>query len=340
MATTTDPRATGTDDALRMIPLDAIDVVEEFNPRDARDAEDFAPLVATVREYGVLQPVLVAPAEDGRFWLIAGEGRYRAAIEAGDKEIPVRVRPVDDETGGVELALIENLVRERLDPVAEARGYQALIDRGLNVRGIARRLPKVPQKRISERLAILKLPGELQAQIAEGAIPLQAVKALTALAKIHRELPAVAARKVLAGPREQWDEPTTWADLAADPITVVSADYEDEVGQLPADVLESGCSYPIERFSLTEDATRDLAELAQLLGIESQAFAVRFDNDLVEQALALKAAYKSKDGWHALIVGRDVADQLVHCRVPEDPAGQREGLTRAQRARGGGGRHR
>jgi hypothetical protein len=114
MATTTDPRATGTDDALRMIPLDAIDVVEGFNPRDARDAEDFAQLVATVREYGVLQPVLVAPAEDGRFRLIAGEGRYRAAIEAGDKEIPVRVRPVDDETGGVELALIENLVRERL----------------------------------------------------------------------------------------------------------------------------------------------------------------------------------------------------------------------------------
>jgi ParB-like chromosome segregation protein Spo0J len=131
----------------------------------------------------------------------------------------------------VELALIENLVREQLDPVAEARGYQALIERGLNVRGIAQRLAKIPQKRVSERLAILKLPAELQVQIAEGTIPLHAVKPLTALARIHPELPAVAARRVLARPREQWDEPTTWADLADDPITVASADYEDEVGQ-------------------------------------------------------------------------------------------------------------
>jgi ParB family chromosome partitioning protein len=68
--------------------------------------------VATAREYGALQPVLVAPGDEGRFRLIAGEGRYRAAVKAGDKEIPARVRPVDEERGGVELALIENLVRE------------------------------------------------------------------------------------------------------------------------------------------------------------------------------------------------------------------------------------
>jgi len=58
------------------------------------------------------------------------------------------------------------------------------------------------------------------------------VKALSALARIHSELPALEARKVLAGPREQWDEPTTWVDLVEDPITVVSADYEDEASQL------------------------------------------------------------------------------------------------------------
>jgi ParB family transcriptional regulator, chromosome partitioning protein len=142
MATTTDAHTTSAGDGLRMIPLDAMDVVEGFNPRHERAADEFAQLVATVRQYGVLQPVLVAPEEDGRFRLTAGEGRFRAALEAGDNEIPARVRPVADETGGVELALIEALVRERLDPVDEARGYQALIDRGLNVRGIAQRLPK------------------------------------------------------------------------------------------------------------------------------------------------------------------------------------------------------
>ena len=80
MATPIDPHAAGTEDELRMIPLDANDVVDGFNPRLDRDADDFLQLVASVREYGVLQPVLVAPVEDGRFQLIAGEGRYRAAM--------------------------------------------------------------------------------------------------------------------------------------------------------------------------------------------------------------------------------------------------------------------
>jgi hypothetical protein len=67
--------------------------------------------------------------------------------------------------------------------VDQARGYQTLLDRGLNVPGIAQRLPKIPQKRVSDRLSILSLPPELQAQIADGVIPLHAVKALVVLAR-------------------------------------------------------------------------------------------------------------------------------------------------------------
>src|SRR6187200_3736490 len=157
--------------AAQMVALDLVEVRDGFNPRSERDKQEFARLVASVRQHGVLQPVLVAPFGDGRFRMIAGEGRYRAAVEAGLAEIPALVRETDSETDGLDLALIENLAREDLNPVDEARGYQALLDRGLTIKGIAERLGKVPQKRISERLQILRLPEELHDRVADGRIP-------------------------------------------------------------------------------------------------------------------------------------------------------------------------
>jgi ParB family chromosome partitioning protein len=115
--------------AVLMVALDLVEVRDGFNPRSERDKRDFAHLVAGLREHGVLQPVLVAPADGDRFRLIAGEGRYRAAVEAGLAEIPALVRETDSETDWLDLALIENLAREDLNPVDEARGYQALLDR-------------------------------------------------------------------------------------------------------------------------------------------------------------------------------------------------------------------
>ena len=87
----------------------------------------------------MLEPVLVTPNEDGDYDLVAGEGRFLAALEAGCIEVPAAVRSVDPETGGLELAMIENLVREELSPVDEAYGYQRLIDAGLTPRAWPRR---------------------------------------------------------------------------------------------------------------------------------------------------------------------------------------------------------
>jgi ParB family chromosome partitioning protein len=182
--------------AVQMVALDLIDVADGFNPRSRRERGEFARLVASVRRYGVLQPVLLAPADEGRVRLVAGEGRYLAAVEGELEEIPALVRETDPETDGVELALIENLTREDLNAVDEARGYQDLLYRGLSIKGIAELLPKVPQRRISERLQILRLPEELHTKIADGRIPPRAVKALGRLAKIHPGLPAVAVGKV------------------------------------------------------------------------------------------------------------------------------------------------
>lgn len=114
-----------------------------------------------------------------------------------------------------------------------------------------------------------------------------------------------------APPARQWAEPLTWTEVVEDPIAAVIADFEgDDVG-LPADVFDAGESYPIGRFSLTEKAEKDLRALSKLLGVESEQFAVRFGCEAVEQAVALKAAHASGQGWDHIIVGQDVGDELA-----------------------------
>ena len=94
-------------DELRLLALSRIDVQEGFNPRSGRDRRAFEQLVASIRADGVLQPVLVAPDGNGGYRLVAGEGRYLAAAEAGCTEIPALVRDTDERTGGLELALAD-----------------------------------------------------------------------------------------------------------------------------------------------------------------------------------------------------------------------------------------
>jgi ParB/RepB/Spo0J family partition protein len=133
-------QAVAVEGELRRIAVSHIRVVDGFNPRRERDANRFAELVATVREDGVLEPVLVTPNEDGDYDLVAGKGRFLAAVDAGCTEVPATVRSIDRESGGLELAMIENLVREELSPVDEAYGYQRLIDAGLTRKGVAEKV--------------------------------------------------------------------------------------------------------------------------------------------------------------------------------------------------------
>ena len=294
---------------LRQVALSRIRVLPDFNPRTARDAKRFAQLVASVQAEGVLQPLLVTPDGDG-FRLIAGEGRYLAAGEAGVVEVPVLVRDVDERTAGLELALAENLSRDDLDPVQEAHAFARLKEAGYTKKGIAEKLG-ISQKLVGDRLAILELPEDLYAGIADGSIPPSAIKALVALARIHAGLPNVVAARVAAPPARQWDEPLTWGQVVEDPVAAVIADYEgDDVG-LPVDVFDAAESYPVGRFSLSEKAQKDLDALAKLLGIESEQFTVRFGREAVEQAVALKAAHATSHGWHTIIVGQDVSDELA-----------------------------
>ncbi len=144
------------DDALRELEVAAI----ERNPRQPRRRFDPKPLQAlaeSIRHRGVLQPVLVRPVSGGRYELVAGERRWRAAQEAGLERIPAFVRDADD-TLTLELGLIENIVREDLTPVEEARTLLTLIeDLGVSQRALAERIGR-SQPDISNTIRLLDLP--------------------------------------------------------------------------------------------------------------------------------------------------------------------------------------
>ena len=295
----------------RVVALSRIAPGEGFNPRQARDPERFAQLVASVKADGILQPLLVTPAADGDgFRLVAGEGRWLAAVEAGQTEVPVYVVEVDARTGGLELALAENLARQDLDPVQEAHGYARLRAAGLTKKGIAERLG-IAQKRVTDRLEILKLPEQLHPQIASGQIPPAAIKPLVALERIHPGLAVCAVARVNAPAAHAWEKPLTWTDLVSDPVGVLMSAVEGDDIELPEGVYDLSDSVPVQKFSLSDQARGELEELCRLIDAPVEEFEVRFGREALERAAALKAAHASKSGWAHLLVGQDVADELA-----------------------------
>ena len=296
----------------RTIALAHIHTDSAFNPRTISERTRLAQLEDSIRRHGVLQPVLVTPDGDERYRLIAGHRRIAAATTAGLSEIPAIVRPVDDDTRGLDLALVENIARQDLNPVEEAVAFRRLVDAGLTRKGVAQALG-VSQKLVTERLALLELPDALHPQIADGTIPPGAIRALVTLAKIHADLPAVAVARVTAGPTHEWDEPLTWTQVAEDPVLAVCSDYEGDEAELPPDIYEPGSTYLVARFTLDDTAKQELAELCELIGCEPDRFTVRLGHEAVEVAEQLGALHRAASGgpWSALISGQDVADRLA-----------------------------
>ncbi len=147
------------------IPIDRIRP-NSLQPRAAFDDAPLAELAASIREQGILQPVLVRPAADG-YELVAGERRWRAARAAGLWSIPAMVRQLDDR-GALEAALVENLQREDLNAIDRARAYRRLAEEfGLNQEGVARRVGR-SQPSVANTLRLLSLPAEVQAAVEAG----------------------------------------------------------------------------------------------------------------------------------------------------------------------------
>jgi ParB family chromosome partitioning protein len=168
---------TGEHPRLEELPVGSI-VPNPHQPRVHFDEESLAELAASVREIGVLQPVLVRRAgEEGTYELIAGERRWRAARRAGLAVIPAIVHTTDD-MGSVERALVENLHRQDLTPLEEASAYQQLIeDFALTHEQVSSRVGK-SRSAITNTLRLLSLPAAIQALLADGRLSAGHAKAL------------------------------------------------------------------------------------------------------------------------------------------------------------------
>jgi len=146
--------------AVRNIPVDKVDP-NPNQPRLAIDKAGLADLTASVREHGVLQPILVRPEPGGRYELIAGERRWRAARAAGLDAIPALIENIDDETA-LEIAVIENLQREDLSPLDEALIYAKMIHQhGYSIRKLAQKLGK-DKGYLENRLRLADAPPEIR----------------------------------------------------------------------------------------------------------------------------------------------------------------------------------
>jgi ParB family chromosome partitioning protein len=164
-------------------------------PRRHFDEADLETLTATIRNQGVLQPILVRPAPDkpDEFQIVAGERRWRAAQRAGLRTIPAVVKPLDDRAV-LEIGIVENVQRADLNAIEEALGYRALIDRyGHTQDDIAQAVGK-SRPHVANTLRLLQLPPAVQTYLAEGALSAGHARALLT-APIH-EIDALARRVI------------------------------------------------------------------------------------------------------------------------------------------------
>ncbi len=162
-----------------MVPLDEITPNPE-QPRERFDTEALEGLATSIRTHGVLSP-LVVRRHEGRYVLIAGERRYRAAGLAGLVEVPVVVREAEDGNVQLELALVENLQRTDLDAVEEGRGYQRLIaEYGYTQEEVAQKVGK-QRSTVANAMRLLKLPDYALDALRDGRISAGHARALLGL---------------------------------------------------------------------------------------------------------------------------------------------------------------
>ncbi len=170
---------------VRELPISEI-AANPFQPRQRFDDEAIRELAASIRSTGVLQPVLVRTRADG-FQLVVGERRLRAAGLAGLERIPAIIREVSDREM-MELALVENIQREDLNPIEEAKAYSVLVEKiGLTHDQLSERVGK-QRSSISNALRLLALPAEVQDMVSRGTLSAGHARALLGLPNSGEQL--------------------------------------------------------------------------------------------------------------------------------------------------------
>src|SRR5512134_28165 len=174
-----EPTATSSPGAPTSLPLTLLRA-GRYQSRTRMNAESLAELASSIKAQGVVQPILVRPAGDGHYEIIAGERRFRAAQMAGLTDVPVVVRDVPDESA-LAMALIENIQREDLNPLEEAQGVQRLIrEFGFTHEQAAQAIGR-SRSATSNLLRLLNLAAPVQEMLMEGNLDMGHARALLAV---------------------------------------------------------------------------------------------------------------------------------------------------------------
>lgn len=164
-------------DGQQLVPIDAIEA-STFNPRRDFDDADLNDLAASIREKGIVQPIIVRPGKKvGRYEIVAGERRWRAAQKAAQHKIPIIVRTLSDQES-LELAIIENVQRSDLNAIEEARGYKQLMDRYKHTQEDLSNIVGKSRSHLANMLRLLKLPKKVQGMVEEGQLSAGHARAL------------------------------------------------------------------------------------------------------------------------------------------------------------------
>ncbi|WP_417308999.1 ParB/RepB/Spo0J family partition protein [Devosia sp.] len=177
----------------KRLPVDFL-VANRANPRHEFDPNQLEELTSSIREKGIMQPLLVRPTEDpNMFEIIAGERRWRAAQRAGLHDVPVLIREVDDKEA-LELAIIENVQRVDLNPLEEAMGYEQLIEQfDYTQQDLAQVIGK-SRSHVANTLRLMKLPTDVRDMVGRGELTAGHARTL-----ITSEEPASLAKQIVDG---------------------------------------------------------------------------------------------------------------------------------------------
>ena len=171
---------------LAMIPIDQISP-NPFQPRKTFNEASIEELARSVREHGIVQPLVVTRITDNKFRLIAGERRFRAAQKAGLDHVPVVIKETLTDSDVLQVALIENIQREDLNPIEEAYAYHQLHEEfGLTQEEISKRVGK-ERSTVANCLRLLKLPDNVKKLVASGQLSMGHARAILAVESAKKQ---------------------------------------------------------------------------------------------------------------------------------------------------------
>lgn len=180
------PYSESTPASISEIPMDSIEA-NPFQPRSSFDKDLLEELAESIKTLGLIQPITVRLSENGKYQIISGERRFRAALLAGLTQIPAYIRKADDQ-GMLEMAIVENIQRENLDSIEVALSFQRLIEEcNLTQEEMAERVGK-KRATVTNYLRLLKLPAEIQLAIRAKKITMGHARALLSIDSAKKQL--------------------------------------------------------------------------------------------------------------------------------------------------------